>query len=346
MNQLKQTMSPPTLRTHAAGIKYILRRDHNVCTDNWKTLADTQASIEKSSSHVPTQAKSFTDEEIERIFKLSDEGKNLVTKVACSVSMAGLTRAGSSKMIEIKDVQYNTNKARVEVIAPVQKGRAGDGKANTQEFFVTNQEHIRVIRLYLSKIPDKHKTPNSQFLKNYNEKADAYCQNMGEKSVSQLPSYAANQIGLPDPKQYKGHTWRRSAAKKIANAGASTQQLKKAGQWTSEKAMDKYIDESDLAKTKIAAVFSSVPAPQPAAATFSSNFAPPLHALALGAQVAAKLPTLALDAQAAESLQAYQPKMLWDVLVANPDHYLWTRAPQHILDRAFNIMIANQPNCQ
>ena len=110
--------------------------------------------------------------------------------------------------------------------------------------------------------------------------------------------------------------------------------------------MDKYTDESDLAKTKIAAVFSSVPAPQPAAATFSSNFAPPLHALALGAQVAAKLPTLALDAQAAESLQAYQPIMLWDVLAANPDHYLWTRAPQHILDRAFNIMIANQPNCQ
>ncbi len=307
-------------------------------------VADTMASIEKSSTHQTKQAKGFTEEQFQDIFvKLSDEGKDLSVKVVAALSTVSLSRGGASKKITCASVAHNVIKNRIEIKVPKIKLRADVKQVSSaQEYFIEGKEMVRVILLYISKINPKHKGPDTQFIKNYNSQSDSYCQPMGKNNLASLPSFAATKLGIANPEEFKGHSWRRSGARFVANSGASTSELKTAGQWKSEKAMYKYIDESERSRTKTAQVFANIltqPTPTlgcerliPPSDTAAAFFAPqpPTYSFGTFAAVGASpQPVLAPPPHAYASTPAsavtHSPSgILWSVSpIFSPPTYQW-----------------------
>ena len=51
-------------------------------------------------------------------------------------------------------------------------------------------------------------------------------------------------LGLPNPETFSNHSWRRSAATNLADAGVSKTNLKRHGQWSSDATVEGYIAQS------------------------------------------------------------------------------------------------------
>ena len=82
-----------------------------------------------------------------------------------------------------------------------------------------------------------------QYLKNWNVKGKTRIQNMGKNAVNKLHGIACGILNK-DPKPYTSHTWRRSAATNLADAGVSFLNLKRHGQWISDSVVEGYIANS------------------------------------------------------------------------------------------------------
>ena len=64
-------------------------------------------------------------------------------------------------------------------------------------------------------------------------------------------------LKLENPKSYTGHSMRRSSANLIAEAGASSEVMKKHFNWKNEATCSKYVDSTKSAKLQISKMFVS-----------------------------------------------------------------------------------------
>ena len=362
INVAKDKLAPSSLRVHVSGIKSILKSQYNIKAQSWELVSETLTSIGKHSEHETKKSKSFTEEEFQNIFTVfSDDGKDLVVKTVAALSTISLSRGGSTKKLTCDDVSFNAVKERIEVAVPKIKQRSSDfscGPSPTQEYFVEGKELVRIIQLYKSKIHPDH-GGDTQFIKNFNLQCGLFCQSMGKNNMASIPQLVATRLGLPNPDHYTGHAWRRTGAKLGANAGASTPQLKQAGQWKSEKAMYEYIDTSDLAKSGQAQIFSSIVDGKTNAPGLSSS----------KKQEFKELPQVVNNyyvgfpeaaAPAVNSFNSYFPQavttsssfnmvlpqadpvlripMVWDIMARDPQSIYWKFAPQSTKDKAFEAM--------
>ena len=68
---------------------------------------------------------------------------------------------------------------------------------------------------------------------------------LGDKSINRIVKKAACALGL-DPSGYSGHSLRRGLATAASHAGASREDIKRQGNWKSEKVLDGYIQEGNV----------------------------------------------------------------------------------------------------
>lgn len=67
---------------------------------------------------------------------------------------------------------------------------------------------------------------------------------VGKNKFGKMPEQIAQYLGLPNRKEYTGHSFRRTSATLLANAGANITTLKRHGGWKSDKIAEGYIEES------------------------------------------------------------------------------------------------------
>ena len=84
-----------------------------------------------------------------------------------------------------------------------------------------------------------------QFLKNWNICGKCHIQNIGKHTIAKLQVSACNILNKSD-NNYTSHTWRRSEATNLADAGVSLINLKRHGQWFSDSIVEGYIANSQL----------------------------------------------------------------------------------------------------
>ena len=84
---------------------------------------------------------------------------------------------------------------------------------------------------------------NVQFLKNWNKICKSCVQNTGKNNVNLL-HHAGCKILKKPHKGYSSHCWRRSAATNLADAGVPLINLKRHGQWQSDRVVEGYIANS------------------------------------------------------------------------------------------------------
>lgn len=77
-------------------------------------------------------------------------------------------------------------------------------------------------------------------------------QRVGIHTVGGVPKKMAQFLGLANPELYTGHSFRRTSATLLANAGAEFSVLKRHGGWKSSSVAEKYIEDSLEGKRKVA----------------------------------------------------------------------------------------------
>ena len=65
-----------------------------------------------------------------------------------------------------------------------------------------------------------------------------------EKTLSRIPSTVSKFLNLPNPEAYTGHSFRRTSAMLLSDAGVIILDLKRLGRWKSATVTEGYVAES------------------------------------------------------------------------------------------------------
>jgi len=77
------------------------------------------------------------------------------------------------------------------------------------------------------------------------QKGRCTTQPIGINKIGKFPMRIAQYLGLPNPHEYTGHSFRTTAATLIVQAGASLLQLKQVGGWLSNANAEGYVQNDD-----------------------------------------------------------------------------------------------------
>ena len=197
-----------------------------------------------ASKYVAKKSATFSPEEIEKILLYLQENvtpKNTLHGVAISLLYFGLLRGNEVRAIVVSDVTIvkQESNPRVEVAFAHDRKKRNNGF----KFYVAGL-YLPIFERYLKELCQKTvKAGKVQFLKNWNKKGNRRIQNTGKSIVNDLHVVACGILNKnPDP--YTTHTWRRSAATNLADAGVSFINLKRHGQWLSDAVVEGYIANS------------------------------------------------------------------------------------------------------
>ena len=75
---------------------------------------------------------------------------------------------------------------------------------------------------------------------------------MGINTLYSVGKDIAEFLGLDEPDKYTGHTFRRTSATELSNAGATVMDLKEKFHWNGDKMPLEYVSNSDVNMNKIA----------------------------------------------------------------------------------------------
>ena len=168
--------------------------------------------------------------------------KDLADKIAVSLLYYGLLRKTESITIELKDVKVNSDV--VDINYPYPTKRTARGFSFKIPSFL-----VKTFELYISQMPE-NADPSSRFLKNWSKSKDGRgrIQNYGPNKLSALPKRIQKFLGKEG--NYTPHTFRRSGATALAEAGISIVALCHAGRWSNLKTAQEYQEHSELQKTE------------------------------------------------------------------------------------------------
>ena len=121
-------------------------------------------------------------------------------------------------------------------------------KTHIPRKFVLDEKYSYLIDEYISARP-LHLTSNKFFM--CYRKGRIINQPMGINKIGMLPQEIAEYLELPNPKTYTGHSFRRTSATLLADAGADMTTLKRHGGWKSSNVAEGYIEDSIQNKRKI-----------------------------------------------------------------------------------------------
>lgn len=135
--------------------------------------------------------------------------------------------------------------------------------------FTVTDNFYKICQTYLRL---SHVTSDTFFLNFQNGKCTT--QRIGINKFTKMGKDIAAFLKLPNPEQYSGHSFRRSSATILVDAGGDITALKRHGGWKSTAVAEGYIDESVKNKTNTANKISSSIQPklnQTNQCTYNSN---------------------------------------------------------------------------
>lgn len=114
--------------------------------------------------------------------------------------------------------------------------------------FTVDGELYQIVQKYEALRPKDVKT-DEFFLTQRNGKLTK--QVIGINTFGAMPKVIATYLGLEEPDKYTGHSFRRTSATMLADAGADLLTLKRHGGWKSDKVAQGYVEDSISSKKKI-----------------------------------------------------------------------------------------------
>lgn len=151
----------------------------------------------------------------------------------------GATRADELTRVDVADVTQQQNVFVINILHT---------KTNVTRTFTVENEFAEYIIKYRNLRPSKLST--TRFFINY-QKGKCTNQPIGKNKFLGTPKVIATYLNLKDPYLYTGHSFRRTSATLLADAGADLLTLKRHGGWRSDSAAQGYVQDSVNNKRKI-----------------------------------------------------------------------------------------------
>lgn len=140
-----------------------------------------------------------------------------------------------------------------------------DTKTNMSRKFTISDSFYEIVKKY-TKLRPKHGKCNRFFLNYVQGKCTQ--QPIGINKIGNIPKQIADYLNLPNPELYTSHSFRRTSATLLADAGADITTLKRHGGWRANNVAEGYVEESINNKRKISGeIAKSIHLNEPKAST-------------------------------------------------------------------------------
>ena len=244
--ELQRDYKPGTLWVIYSCINswYVMNKKVNL--NSWPRLRLVLKNF--SEMYVAKKASTFTAKQVEKAIRTYEKAKDprdYLKGVVIMLSYFGLLRMSDLLKVQKRDVSYDNVEKCWKVVFNYPRKRKNPGFT----YLIPKQYNDYMKNYYLQchDIPKcKTRNPNypSRFVRNWNVKSKKRLQNCGESNIAKMAGETAVMLGLPNPDTFSNHSWRRSAATNLADAGVSKTNLKRHGQWSSDATVEGYIAQS------------------------------------------------------------------------------------------------------
>lgn len=208
-------------------------------------------------SEMSKQAATFTKEEVEKILSAPNDEVSLLQKAALILGLHGCLRRAEIRQLRFEHLTYTEDGEQAAVIVKVfRRKQSGPKKLST--FAVVGKVAVDILVSYIACFAEPDRT-GALFRKLLPPAQDSprprgSKQVLGINSLGAIPYQLALRLGLAPEvaKKYTSHSFRRTGATLLAEAGCTVLQLKEAGGWSSSTVAEHYVAESKHTKLCIA----------------------------------------------------------------------------------------------
>jgi len=206
--------------------------------------------------YVRKTANTFSKEQILEFLKEAPNDDEFVyMKAAVVIAWCGGLRCADLVEIVVSDCEFDETTG-MWITYKVSKQK-GERKSNT---FNVPLELCEFLERHDNAL-HRSNASNGRIFKTFrkNKNGTWYYKNqpMGKHTLAKVCTKMAEFLKLENPKSYTGHSMRRSSANLIAEAGASSEVMKKHFNWKNEATCSKYVDSTKSAKLQISKMFVS-----------------------------------------------------------------------------------------
>lgn len=198
------------------------------------------------------KSKVFSKQDLEKFFSdAEDDWKNLQRKIVAMLGILGLLRKSELVALEWKDVSINEVGLQVVV-----KRKKQLGNLHRTEFIIPKTANIGKVNL--CELWNKYcscfnkEAQNGRLLRRITKSLQGSKQNVGVHTIGSVPKEIAEFLQLRNPNEYTSHCMRRTGATLMADNGADTLAIMRAGGWQSRTVAEGYVAESQASKIEIA----------------------------------------------------------------------------------------------
>lgn len=258
----KKTKAPSTLWSIYSKLKKTLlaRESVDIGSKTFKVVKEQIKSY--GVDYQPKKSLLFSLEEIYTFCRDSDDQIYLAMKAIALLGMTGALRHTEIYSLNLEDIQDRGTELLVTIRST---------KPHRSKSFIVQQhpdplvDPVKIYRKYIALRPEperlnKAKVPvNGPVWLRY-ERGKCSAQRIGKKTIAAMPTRIATFLKLASPEAYTGHAFRRTGATAAVNNGADLLQLKALGDWKSDAVAQGYLEDSEPAKRKRAAMVQGLPA--------------------------------------------------------------------------------------
>lgn len=242
--ELSDQYKPTTLWSQFSMLKTMLNLKEKVDIDKFLELPAFLK--QKSRGYAPKKSKVFSANQIQNFLENAPDEHNLDKKVIILFGVFGALRGGELAQVTLKDVE---RQGRIYCI------KIPKTKTMKPRSFIIPEEFTSFVEKYIALRPIKATT--DKFFLNF-QKGKCTVQVIGKNKIAAVPHKIAEFLNLPDPKDYTGHTFRRTSATMLVDAGGDLTMLKRHGGWKSSTVAEGYIDDSITNKEEIGSLLSKM----------------------------------------------------------------------------------------
>lgn len=231
---------PSSLWTVYSMLKSTMKNKHYINIEKYLELYSFLKN--STTAYHPKKSATLSEEDINKFLKEAPDAEYLAIKVMLIFGLCGACRREELYKMKLCDVEDKNNGVLLVRIPETKTYKP-------RTFVVTGDEFYNTFKKYITLRP-RTVSSNSNLFLNY-QKGKCTKQVIGINKIGGTPKEIATFLKLENPEKYTGHSFRRTSATVLSNAGADITTLKKHGGWKSTTVAEGYIDESVSNKTKI-----------------------------------------------------------------------------------------------
>ncbi|XP_031342149.1 uncharacterized protein LOC116170098 [Photinus pyralis] len=200
---------------------------------------------QQSRGYLAKKSAIFTRDDINKFLLEAPDMTYLMWKVCMIIGITGACRRDELRKMSICDIEDKGNM----LVITIPQTKTGKKRIFTITDEILETVHVlELFRKYLVLRPSH--TPHNTFFINYRN-GKCSTQVVGVHTFGKIPSLIAQYLKIPNFTNYTGHSFRRSSASLLVEAGGDILMLKRHGGWVSSTVAEGYIEDSMASKMEI-----------------------------------------------------------------------------------------------